>query len=102
MKLLASVQTTFQSCHCDIFDKSPLTKLWAHSGRQHSRVARDSADFKELQLRVLVEIRIFDSFSSVNPEELEIAEVVLTLVTMAAVADIEGSALGQPQAHVAL
>jgi hypothetical protein len=33
---------------------------------------------------------------------LEIAEVVLTLVTMAAVADIEGSALGQPQAHVAL
>ena len=64
-------------------------------------VARESADFKELQLRVL-ETWIFDSFSSVNPEELEIAEVVLTLVTMAAVADIEGSALGQPQAHVAL
>ena len=55
---------------------------------REAQAVPESADFQELHLRVLVGIRVFGGLSGVDPEELEVAEVVFPLVTVAAVADI--------------
>ena len=70
----------------DSYLRASETKAWR--GSMHGAGALESADFQELQLRVLVGIGVFDGLSGVDPEKLEVAEVVFALVTVPAVADI--------------